>query len=66
MKINIYMEKHGNIHCVYIYIYIISIHSIHILCKQKPLFWMRLIVINRLTTLVKMLSIKDVFALPNN
>ncbi len=25
----------------------------HILCKQKLLFWMRLITINRLTTLIQ-------------
>ncbi len=38
-----------------IYIYIINIHSTHIytvLRKQKLLFWMRLIAINRLTALI--------------
>ncbi len=38
-----------------IYIHIINIHSTHththILCKQKLLFWMQLIAINRLTAL---------------
>uniref|UniRef100_A0A9J7WYH6 Uncharacterized protein n=1 Tax=Cyprinus carpio carpio TaxID=630221 RepID=A0A9J7WYH6_CYPCA len=42
---------------VYIYIYIINIHSTHththiyILCKEKLLFWMRLITINHLTAI---------------
>ncbi len=38
-----------------IYIYIINIDSAlhtHILCKQKLLFWMRLITINHLTALI--------------
>ncbi len=51
--------------CIYLYIHKYTQYT-HILCKEKPLFWMRLIVINRLTTLVKMLSIKDVFALQKN
>ncbi len=34
-----------------VYIYIINIHSTHILCKQQHLFWMRLIAIYRLTAL---------------
>ncbi len=41
--------------CIYIYIHIINVHSTvhtHILCKQKLLFWMRLIEINRLTALI--------------
>ncbi len=38
--------------CV-LYIYIINVHSnTHILSKQKLLFWMRLVTINRLTALV--------------
>ncbi len=40
---------------IYIYIYIINVHSTvhtHILCKQKLLFWMRLIEINRSTALI--------------
>ncbi len=38
--------------CVCIYIYIINTDSIHILCKQKLLFWMWLIPINHLTALM--------------
>ncbi len=38
---------------IYIYIYIyINIHSTHILCKQKLVFWMRLIAINHLTAVI--------------
>ncbi len=36
--------------CIYIHIIIYTEHT-HILCKQKLLFWMRLIEINRLTAL---------------
>ncbi len=44
---NIYMHV-----CVFIYtLYIYTVH-IHILCKQKLLFWMWLITINHLTALV--------------
>ncbi len=38
--------------CVFIYSNTINIYSTHILCKQKLLFWIRLIAINRLTALV--------------
>ncbi len=38
---------------VCIYIYIINMHSTHTLCKQKLLFWMWLITINRLTALIR-------------
>ncbi len=44
--------------CIYIYIYMhLCIHNKytvhkHILCKQKRLFWMRLIAINCLTALI--------------
>ncbi len=41
--------------CVYLYIhnkYTQSVH-IHISCNQKLLFWMRLIMINHLTVLIK-------------
>ncbi len=50
--IYIYIYIHTHTHaCVCIYIYIIYTAHIHILCKQILLFWMRLIVINRLTAL---------------
>ncbi len=32
--------------CVFLYLHI-NIHSTHILCKHKLLFWMQLIMINR-------------------
>ncbi len=52
--LNIYIHA-----CMCIYIYIINIHCIHTLCKEKLLFWMRLIIISRLTELVLMhLTIK--------
>ncbi len=41
-----------------IYIYIIHLHRTHIILKQL-LFWMRLIVINRLTALVFLHKIKN-------
>ncbi len=44
--------------CVYLYIDNKYIH-IHILCKQKLLFWMRLIVINRLTALIRIHLLYD-------
>ncbi len=37
--------------CVYLYIHNKYAQYIHKLCKQKLLFWMRLITINRLTAL---------------
>ncbi len=47
-----YFQKYMLYVCLYIYI--INIHSTHsyILCKQKLLFWMRLITINHLTALI--------------
>ncbi len=39
--------------CVYLYIHITNMQSTHILCKQKLLFWMRLITINHLTAQIR-------------
>ncbi len=40
---------------MYVYLYIHNKYTqyTHILCKQKLLFWMQLITINRLTALIK-------------
>ncbi len=52
-----YMNIHMHVNifkiytCIGVYLYIHNIHSTHRLCKQKLLFWMRLIAINRLTAL---------------
>ncbi len=42
---------------IYIYIYIYNKQYTHLLCKEKLLFWMRLIVINRLKALIKYIYI---------
>jgi len=38
--------------CVYLYIQINYTHYIHILCKHKLLFWMRIITINHCPSLL--------------
>ncbi len=69
LNINIYMEIFSK-YMLYVclYIYIINIHSthIHILCKQKLLFWMRLIVINRLTAQILIFFLKTIFNILSN
>ncbi len=37
---------------MFVFIYIINIHSTHIYYVNKLLFWLRLIAINRLTALI--------------
>ncbi len=45
--------------CIVNYIYIIHLHRIHIQCKWKLLFWMRLIAIDRLTAINQLTLRKD-------
>ncbi len=59
MNINIDMKIHVNIfkiYTVYVCIYIYTEHT-HILCKQKLLFCVQLITINRLTALIILLKL---------
>ncbi len=48
---------------MYLYIHMINIHSTHTLCKQKLLFWMWLIMINRLTVNTLIKTFMPIFAI---
>ncbi len=51
--------------CVYLYLHNKYTQYTHILCKQKLLFWMRLIANNRLTALILIYIKKFLFTEKN-
>ncbi len=62
--INIYMKilsKYIQNVCVFIYIHNKYTQYTHILCKQKRLFWMQLIVINHLAALANIIFLISIF-----